>query len=226
MKKLQTYVALVIRSLFCLICTCYVASVFANLAPAPVIDSPDVRLQQLLHNPESPVAGNPAGEITVVEFLDYQCPHCMMMADVVSAVIKQNPTLRVVYKEFPIRGPVSVLAARAALAANKQGRYLQLSRAMFAENQSLSKESILNMAAPLGIDVKKLEQDMDSIDIINQIRQNFELAILLHLPGTPAFFVGRTSANNFDELIYFPGGPTLERLQGAIDTVKKGNNKN
>lgn len=222
MKKWQTYIALVICSLFCLFCTGYANSAFANMAPA--IDNPDVRLQQLLHNPESPVTGNPKGEITLVEFLDYQCSHCIAMTDVVTEVIKQNPTLRVVYKEFPIFGPTSIIAARAALAANKQGHYRELSHAMFAESQSLSKASILAMAAPLGINVEKLKQDMDSIDIIDQIKQNFELAILLHLPGTPAFFVGRTNANHFDELIYFPGGPSLSKLQGAIDQIKKENN--
>src|SRR5689334_12549783 len=74
----------------------------------------------LFHQNSDPVAGNPKGKVTVVEFFDYQCSHCMTMAPVIEAIIKNNPNVRVVFKDFPIRGPVSEFAAKAALAANKQ----------------------------------------------------------------------------------------------------------
>jgi protein-disulfide isomerase len=91
----------------------------------------------LLYRAGDPIAGNPKGKVTLVEFFDYQCGHCIDMAPVIGEIIKANPNVRVIFKEFPIRGPVSDYAARAALAANKQGKYYQFSHANIKLAQEL-----------------------------------------------------------------------------------------
>ena len=101
--------------------------------------------EALFNQSNDPIAGNPNGKITVVEFFDYQCPHCTTMAPVMADVIKANPDVRVVYKEFPIRGPMSEMASRAALAANKQGKYMVLSHALLTSTQPLSEEVIFSL---------------------------------------------------------------------------------
>ena len=89
------------------------------------------RRRDLLEDPGSPVGGNPAGDVTVVEFFDYRCPHCRRMAPVVKALLAEDPGIRLVYKELPILGEESTLAARAALAARGQGKYVDAHDRLF-----------------------------------------------------------------------------------------------
>ena len=98
---------------------------------------------ELLHQSHDPIAGNPKGNVTVVEFFDYQCSHCMSMAPVIAAIIQANPNVRVVFKDLPIRGAMSEFAARAALAANKQGKYYSLNHALLSANQPLTEDFVL-----------------------------------------------------------------------------------
>lgn len=173
----------------------------------------------LFNQPNDPMAGNPSGKITVVEFFDYQCPHCVDMAPVMDAIIKANPDLRVIYKEFPIRGPISEFAARAALAAAKQGKYSEFSHALLSSNQPLTKDSILAIATKTGLDVTKLKNDMNDKSIDNQLKETTKLAQDLKLFGTPAFFIGKTDATG--SISYIPGQMSQAQLQGEIDKAGK-----
>lgn len=175
----------------------------------------------LFHQSNDPVAGNPKGKVTLVEFFDYQCPHCIDMAPVVDAVIKANPDLRVVYKEFPIRGPVSDFAARAALAANKQGKYVTFSHAVLAAPQPLTQDTVLTIAKNTGLDVDKLKKDMDSKEIKDQLQATIKLAQDLKLFGTPALFVGKTNASGKEMINYIPGQVDQTQLQNLIDQANK-----
>ena len=172
----------------------------------------------LLHQPNDPVAGNPNGKISVVEFFDYQCPHCVDMAPVIEGVIKANPDIRIVFKEFPIRGPLSDLAARAALAANKQGKYYQFSHALLTSNQPLSEELIYKTAEKVGLNVDQLKKDINDPTISEQLKNNTKLAQDLKLFGTPAFFIGKTDAKN--NINYVPGQMDQNQMQTAIDKAK------
>lgn len=172
----------------------------------------------LLRQSNDPVSGNPNGKITVVEFFDYQCPHCIDMAPVLSAIIKANPDLRVVYKDFPIRGPLSEFAARAALAANLQGKYDELSHAMLTTNQPLTQDLIFKLAQENGLNVEKLKADINSSAVSGQLKANLELAKQLKLFGTPALFIGKTDANN--NIRYIPGQADQKQLQDMIDNAK------
>lgn len=176
---------------------------------------------QLLHQANDPVAGNANGKITVVEFFDYQCPHCVDMAPVLDDITKTNPNVRVVYKEWPIRGPVSEFASRAALAANKQGKYLEFHHAVLAAaTQPLTQEAILAIAQKVGLNVDQLKKDMNDAEINNQLKANMQLAQDLKLFGTPAIFIAQTDAKN-GEITYAPGEMTQAQLKEAVDKSGK-----
>lgn len=175
----------------------------------------------LFHEPNDPTAGNPNGNITIVEFFDYQCPHCIDMVPVMHDIIKANPNVRVVYKEFPIRGPLSEVAARAALAANMQGKYNDFSRALLTANKPLTEDLIYQIAQQSGIDVAKLKKEMNSASVDDQLKKTMKLAQDLKLFGTPAFFIGSTQANAKSTIIYVPGQMNQKQLQSEINKIKQ-----
>lgn len=175
--------------------------------------------KSLFTQSDDPIAGNPNGKVSIVEFFDYQCSHCVDMAPVVERIIKANPDVRVVFKEFPIRGPVSELAARAALAANKQGKYYQFSHALLTANKPLTQDIIFEIAKTNGLDVEKLKKDMTDKAIDEQLKANMKLAQDLKLFGTPAFFIGKTDANG--NINYIAGFMEQKQMQTEIDKVSK-----
>lgn len=174
----------------------------------------------LFQQKSDPVIGNPNGQVTVVEFFDYQCPHCVDMAPVMVKLAEANPNLRVIFKEFPIRGDVSEFAARAALAANKQGKYIQFNHALLQSSASLNKDTIIQIAKDKGLNVDQLKKDMDSDAIKNQLKSNIKLAQDLKLFGTPAIFIGKTDANGKDKINYVPGQADQAKLQAIVDETK------
>lgn len=175
----------------------------------------------LFHTSADPVIGNPNGKVTLVEFFDYQCPHCVDMAPVIISVVKANPDLRVVFKEFPIRGPLSEYASRAALAANLQGKYEVFSHALLTSTPPLTEALIIDTAKKSGVDVDKMKKDMDSDQIKNQVKENVKLAQDLKLFGTPALFVGKTGASGKEPINYIPGQADQAQLQGMIDQANQ-----
>jgi protein-disulfide isomerase len=198
-----------ISSIFLFLCSLSSLTVFA------------LPTQNLLRNSNDPMAGNSQAPVTIVEFFDYQCSHCVSMGPVIANILNTNPNVRVVFKEFPIRGEMSELAARAALAANRQGKYLSLSHALLANNQPLSADVIFDIAKKQGLNVDKLRRDMQSKAISTQLKANYQSASELQLPGTPAFFIGKTYARDTKDLQFFPGEMTQSELQEAIDKAQK-----
>lgn len=144
----------------------------------------------LFHQANDPIVGNAKGTVNVTEFFDYQCPHCIDMVPVMETILKNNPNVRIVYKEFPIRGPQSDLAARAALAANKQGKYKEYSHALLTANHPLNEDFIQQVAKNLNLNMEEFNKDLNAEDIKQKISANIKLAQDLKLFGTPAFFVG------------------------------------
>lgn len=173
----------------------------------------------LFHQANDPIAGNSKGKITIVEFFDYQCQHCIDMAPVIAETIKANPDVRIVYKDFPIRGPVSEFAARAALAANKQGKYYDFSHALLTTNKPLTQDLVLQIAKEKGLNIEKLKKDMNDKSVNDVLQSNMKLAKDLKLFGTPAFFIGKTDANG--EINYIPGQINQKPLQDLIDKTSK-----
>jgi protein-disulfide isomerase len=102
-------------------------------------------IADVFQDPDSPVGGNPNGNVTVVEFFDYNCPYCRAMAPLMEKVEAADPQLRIVYKEFPILSPGSVFAAKAALAANKQGKYVAFHRALYQIRGQVDERKVLEV---------------------------------------------------------------------------------
>lgn len=145
---------------------------------------------ELLHDPASPVSGNLKGEITLVEFYDYRCGYCKKAAQAVTELQKDDLRVRVVYKDFPILGEPSELAAKAALASQAQGKHQVFHEALFASHADMTKEEILKIAVGVGLDAKRLETDMANPQWQAVIEKNRALAQDLGISGTPGFIVG------------------------------------
>lgn len=148
------------------------------------------RSDEIFNDPASPVGGNPAGDVTLVEFFDYNCPYCRQAAPIMQKLQQADSGLRIVFKEFPILGPGSEFAARAALASQKQGKYIAFHEAMMAYKGSISESSTLELAAKVGLDVEQLKADMGDPAIETAIEANFALADALRISGTPSFVSG------------------------------------
>lgn len=148
------------------------------------------RRDEIFNDPATPVGGNPQGAVTLVEFFDYNCPYCRKATSVLAEAVAANDELRIVYKELPILGPGSEFAARAALAAQTQGKYKRFHEALMAHGGPVDKKSALAIAAKVGLDVGKLQQELDGPKIEEAIRRNLEIAQALRITGTPTFVVG------------------------------------
>jgi protein-disulfide isomerase len=146
----------------------------------------------ILSSANSPIAGNPKGKITLVDFFDNQCIHCKRMTPILKSLIKKNPELRIVFKEFPIFGKMSLFAAKAALAANRYGRYLPFHNALLASENRLTTENILNIGRRVGLSKHLLKKGMAHPSINAEITMNYQLAKQLELHGTPVFILTKS----------------------------------
>jgi protein-disulfide isomerase len=146
--------------------------------------------REIFDDPTAPVAGNPKGDVTIVEFFDYRCPYCKQVEPALEALLKEDRQLRIIYKELPILGKDSVYATRVALAARKQGKYDKFHAAMMAAKGQIDEKTILQVAAAAGLDVERVKSDMQAADIEEIIKRNYDLAQALEVHGTPAFIIG------------------------------------
>ena len=145
---------------------------------------------EIFSDPEAPVAGNPEGAIVLVEFFDYRCGYCRRVKPTLETLLAENDDLRVVFKEFPILGPESTLAARAALASRAQGLYEPFHWALMSTDGPFDLDHILAVARSVGLDDERLARDMEEPAIDTLIDRNAVLASALAIRGTPAFVIG------------------------------------
>jgi protein-disulfide isomerase len=171
------------------------------------------RQDELFKNPASPVLGNPKGDVTLVEFFDYQCGYCKSVHDDVRRLIDSDTKVRLVYKEFPILGPASITASRAALAAQRQGKYDALHVALMENRGQLDDDKIFRIAGSVGLNLDQLKKDMQAPEIDDALQRNLRLASELNIRGTPAFVVG-------DQII--PGAVSLDKLKELIAAGRAG----
>jgi protein-disulfide isomerase len=148
------------------------------------------RRAELERDPADPVHGAVDGDVTLVEFSDYRCPYCRSMAAPLAALLAADGRVRLVVKELPVLGPDSVFAARAALAAQRQGRHEAMHAALMARRGGLDEATVLGVAREIGLDLARLRRDMDDPAIAARIERNRALARALGVEGTPAFIVG------------------------------------
>ena len=160
-------------------------------AAAQVFDTEKATLE---NDPNAPVLGNPDGDVTVVEFFDYNCPYCRRAKPEMEALLAADPNVRVVYREWPILGDGSVFAARAALASRNQGKYEEFHWAMMQLKERAEEASILRTAEDIGLDVAQLRRDMNGPEIEEHIQTSMRLAQSLGFSGTPSFVIGDSLA--------------------------------
>jgi protein-disulfide isomerase len=139
--------------------------------------------------------GNPDGDVTLVEFFDYNCGYCKRALPDMLALIKDDPKLKIVLKEFPILGPGSLEAARVAVAVRMQDgggqKYLAFHQELFNDPGPASKEKALTAAKNQGLDMTRLEQDMASAEVASTLTEDMKLASAVNITGTPGYVIGK-----------------------------------
>ena len=187
-----------------------------DIAAGPALGQADNVLTEalVLRDPEIPVAGNAAGDITIVEYFDYQCPYCRKLEPELRQVVHDDGKVRLVLKDWPILGPVSVTAARMALASKYQDKFVQAHDALIGVNSKLTEPRIREVLAGAGIDVDRLDRDLannaTAIDAI--LARNNEQAAAFDFRGTPSFIVGKFRV---------PGVLTMAQFGQAIADARK-----
>ncbi|MBN8980091.1 MAG: DsbA family protein [Rhizobiales bacterium] len=169
---------------------------------------------RILRDADIPVRGNPDGDITIVEYSDYQCPYCKKIEPIVEQVVKEDGKIRLVLKDWPILGDPSPYAAKLVLASKYQNKYEAAHRALIGRQGRLTESIIEDTLAKAGVDVAKAKADLEankaSIDAL--LKRNNEQAEGLGFNGTPAFIVGTFRV---------PGGLTAEQFKLAIADARK-----
>lgn len=161
----------------------------------------------LERNPADPVLGNPQGSLTIVEFSDYRCPYCRRSHPDVRRLLAEDSSLRLVAKELPILGPGSVVMARAALAAQRQGKWQAANDRLIAFQGEPTEAAVVGTLVAIGLDEAKLRRDMDSDRVSDHIARSFMLADHMSLIGTPTLIAG-------DEGVF--GDQSLKDLQDLV----------
>lgn len=169
--------------------------------------------EELVNDPTAPVGGNPKGDVTVVEFFDYNCPYCKAAKPRVRKLLAEDPNIRFVYKEFPILSASSRVAARAGLAAARQGLelYERFHDALLDVKKRLTEPQVFRIAEKSGLDMARLRADMKDPEIEKAIKANLTLATRLNVTGTPTFII---------DGILVPGAVPIETLRQAVATAR------
>jgi protein-disulfide isomerase len=163
-----------------------------------------------LYGQSDPTGGTAEADVTIVEFLDPRCPYCRQVAPALAMLRRNDPGIRLIYKDMPVLGPASVLASRALLAAERQGGYETLLTAMTSGPPEITEESLRNQAQELGLDWPRMQKDMTDPQIQRRFDANRQLAKTLGIEGTPAFVIG-------DRII---AGSDIAEVQSAIAAVR------
>jgi protein-disulfide isomerase len=170
--------------------------------------------KDIYRHPNAAVAGNPDGDITVVEFFDYNCGYCKRGFSGVQKLIESDKNVRVVFKELPIIRDESEPVSRIALAARLQGRYWDMHRALITIKGIVNESEAFKVAEKLGLDIAKLKTDMNSPEVIAELERVKELAQKLGINGTPHFLVGDRAIGGAPENLY-------EVLEGHVMELRK-----
>lgn len=177
-------------------------SLLATGLPALALAQPgQVDVEGILNDPEAPTAGNARGDVTLVAFLDYNCPHCKKTAPDLARAVKEDGMIRLVYKDWPVITETSVYAAQLALASSYQGAYERVHHAlMAAPGKRLNEEQFLAAVKSSGIDMNRLQADLDANaeQITALLRRTMAQADSLGLQGSPTYLIGPLRASTLD----------------------------
>ncbi|HYW64064.1 MAG TPA: DsbA family protein [Bradyrhizobium sp.] len=168
----------------------------------------------VLRDPEIPAAGNPEGDVTIVEYFDYNCPYCRKLEPELRQVVQDDGKVKLVYKDWPVLGPVSIAAARLALATKYQDKYVAAHDALMSSASRLTDQRIRELLGEAGIDVDRAAKDLESnakaIDAI--LVRNHDQATAFGFKGTPSFIIGKFRV---------PGALTMAQFDQAIADARK-----
>jgi protein-disulfide isomerase len=172
-----------------------VGGVVAAAFPPRLSFAQQLTREEVFHDPDAPVLGNPKGDVTIVEFFDYQCPYCKKSHPDVESVVAEDGNVRLIMKDWPIFGDVSVFASQAVLGANELGKYTTAMGALMATPGSLSEDDVKNLLTSARIDLKEVAVAVQKNDkkISDLLTRNFNQALAFNFTGTPSFVIG-TSA--------------------------------
>jgi protein-disulfide isomerase len=192
-----------------------VAALGIGALSAPARAEDDVLNEALvLRDPEIPAAGNLSGDISIIEYFDYQCPYCRKVDPELQQVVHDDGKVRLVWKDWPILGPMSVTAARMAQACKYQNKFVEGHDALISVNSKLTEAKIREAIASRGVDMDRLDRDLagraSAIDAT--LRRNNDQASAFEFRGTPAFIVGKFRV---------PGVLTMAQFGQAIADARK-----
>lgn len=168
----------------------------------------------VLNDPDNPVFGNPNGDIAIVEWFDFNCPYCRKIEPELRQVVQDDGKLRLVMKDWPILGPISVTASRVALASKFQGKYEKAHDALIGVSSRLTEPRIYELIAGAGVDVDRVKKDLETKAkaIDGMLARNNDTAEGLGFHGTPSFIVGKFRV---------PGVLTMDQFEQVIADARK-----
>jgi protein-disulfide isomerase len=168
----------------------------------------------VLRDPDIPVAGNASGDISIIEYFDYQCPYCRKVDPELQQVVHDDGKVRMVFKDWPILGPMSVTAARMAQASKYQNKFVAAHDALISLNSKLTEAKVREALASGGIDMDRLDRDLatHTSDIDATLKRNNDQATAFEFRGTPSFIVGKFRV---------PGVLTMAQFTQAIADARK-----
>lgn len=157
--------------------------------------SQEVTEKTVFFDPDAPVLGNPQGDVTVVEFFDYQCPYCKKSHPMMEKVIREDGNARLVLKDWPVFGGASIFAAQAALGAAQIGKYEPALEALMKTTGKLTEEEIEKALTGAGLTMKEIAAAVNkhTVKISGLLDRNYNQALAFNFVGTPSFVIGRTT---------------------------------
>ncbi len=160
-------------------------------SPKPKTQDEAVALKadDLLKDPMTQIIGDPNGDVTIVQFFDYQCPFTKAVEPRLEAFLKSDSHVKLIVKEFPILSPESRTASKAALASVRQGKYAAYHQALLAHKGHLSNDDVFAIAKDTGLDIDALKRDMENRDVLEELISNLILARSISVTQTPTFIV-------------------------------------
>ncbi len=185
--------------------------------------SESIQAQEIFNAHGNQVAGNPHGSVTLVEFFGYNCPYCRVMYPVIEKLVKRDPYLRVVYKEYLLFGQRSVLPGTAALAANMQNKYLAMHQAMMTATSPLIPEEVMFLAKKAKLNIKQFKQDMQNPKLLARLERTTKLAHAMGIRGAPTLIIAPTKVLKNPKVKVYPyvGLPEAARIQALINKAHK-----
>jgi protein-disulfide isomerase len=168
----------------------------------------------VLHDPDIPVAGNPGGDVSIVEYFDYECPYCKKLEPELRQVVHDDGKVRLIWKDWPILGPMSIVATKLVLASRYQNKFVQAHDALMALNARLTESRITEVLAGAGVDIDRAKRDLTTNEaaIKAVVVRNNEQATAFGFKGTPSFIVGKFRV---------PGILTMEEFGQVIADARK-----